>query len=212
MPSRIRSVGSWSAALSENHRRSSVQPDAASKLPARERPTIMSSNTESLAAQLYDELREIATRLLRTERPEHTLDTSAVVHEAFLRLARQQAAEWQDRQHFLAAAARTMRHVLVDYARERSARKRDGGVQTTMISIPDGNAPAGDALDVMVLDDLLSRFAASHARAAQVVELRVFGGFEVEEVAQIIDISPNTVKRDWQFAKAWLACEMGLNS
>jgi RNA polymerase sigma factor (TIGR02999 family) len=102
-----------------------------------------------------------------------------------------------------------MRHVLVDYARERSARKRDGGLQTTMISIPDGNAP-GDALDVMVLDDLLSRFGASHTRAAQVVELRVFGGFEVEEVAQIIGISPNTVKRDWQFAKAWLACEMDL--
>ncbi len=160
--------------------------------------------------QLYDELRRIAQRLLRTERAEHTLDTSAVVHEAFLRLAQQHAANWNDREHFLAAAARTMRHVLVDYARDRSAAKRNAGVQTTMISMPDGSVPAGDALDVMVLDDLLSRFAALYARAAQVVELRVFGGFEVEEVAQIIKISPNTVKRDWQFAKAWLACEMGL--
>ncbi|MDQ2890735.1 MAG: ECF-type sigma factor, partial [Gemmatimonadota bacterium] len=168
------------------------------------------SNTERFAAQLYDELLGIAQRLLRNERAGHTLDTSAVVHEAFLRLAQQHAANWNDREHFLAAAARTMRHVLVDYARDRSAAKRNAGVQTTMISMPDGSVPAGDALDVMVLDDLLSRFAALYARAAQVVELRVFGGFEVEEVAQIIKISPNTVKRDWQFAKAWLACEMGL--
>ena len=166
--------------------------------------------TEQLATQLYDELRRIGQRLLRTERAEHTLDTSAVVHEAFLRLAQQQAIHWKDREHFLAAAARMMRHVLVDYARERSATKRNAGVQTTMITVQDGSSPAGDALDVMVLDDLLSRFAALCARAAQVVELRVFGGFEVEEVAKIIKISPNTVKRDWQFAKAWLACEMGL--
>ena len=167
-------------------------------------------NTEQFAAQLYDELLVIAQRLLRNERAEHTLDTSAVVHEAFLRLAQQQAANWNDREHFLAATARTMRHVLVDYARERSATKRNAGVQTTMISIPDGKASDGDALDVMVLDDLLSRFAALYGRAAQVVELRVFGGFEVEEVAKIIKISPNTVKRDWQFAKAWLTCEMDL--
>lgn len=166
------------------------------------------SNTERFAAQLYDELLGIAQHLLRNERAGHTLDTSAVVHEAFLRLAQQHAANWNDREHFLAAAARTMRHVLVDYARDRNAAKRNGGVQTTMISMPDGSVPAGDALDVMVLDDLLSRFAALYARAAQVVELRVFGGFEVEEVARIIKISPNTVKRDWQFAKAWLACEM----
>jgi RNA polymerase sigma-70 factor (ECF subfamily) len=150
----------------------------------------------------------MARRLRRTERDDHTLETSALVHEAFLRLANQHAAEWQSRGYFLGAAATTMRRVLVDHARTRNAGKRDGGVRTTLVSFLDVTSGGSDVLDVLALDDILERLAAIDPRQAQVVELRVFGGFEVEEVAQIIGISPRTVKRDWRFAKAWLACQL----
>lgn len=166
-----------------------------------------SRSTEALVATLYDELRSIAHRLRRTERDDHTLETSALVHEAFLRLARQHAMAWQDRGHFLAAAATTMRRVLVDYARARDAGKRDGGVRTTLVSMPDA-ANAADTLDVLALNDVLDRLADLDERQARVVELRVFGGFDVEETAAILEISPRTVKRDWRFAKAWLACQL----
>lgn len=150
----------------------------------------------------------MARRLRRTERDDHTLETSALVHEAFLRLANQHAAEWQSREYFLGAVATTMRRVLVDHARSRNAGKRDGGVRTTLISFLDATSGGSDLLDVLALDDVLERLAALDPRQAQVVELRVFGGFEVEEVARIIGISPRTVKRDWRFAKAWLACQL----
>jgi RNA polymerase sigma factor (TIGR02999 family) len=157
---------------------------------------------------LYGELLAMARRLRRTERDDHTLETSALVHEAFLRLANQHAAEWQSREYFLGAVATTMRRVLVDHARSRNAGKRDGGVRTTLISFLDATSGGSDLLDVLALDDVLERLAALDPRQAQVVELRVFGGFEVEEVARIIGISPRTVKRDWRFAKAWLACQL----
>lgn len=150
----------------------------------------------------------MAHRLRRTERDDHTLETSALVHEAFLRLATQHAAEWQSREYFLGAAATTMRRVLVDHARSRNAGKRDGGVRTTLISFLDATSGGSDLLDVLALDDVLERLAALDPRQAQVVELRVFGGFEVEEVAEIIGVSTRTVKRDWRFAKAWLACQL----
>lgn len=154
-------------------------------------------------------MRAIARRLQRDERDDHTLQTTALVHEAFLRLANQHAAEWQSRQYFLAAAAQTMRRVLVDYARERAAAKRDGGQRTTLVSAPDDMRASGDALDVIALDDVLSRLAQLDPRQARVVELRVFGGFEMREVAEIIDVSIGTVNRDWRFAKTWLARELG---
>jgi RNA polymerase sigma factor (TIGR02999 family) len=164
--------------------------------------------TSHLVESLYEELRAIARRLLRAERDAHTLETSALVHEAFLRLATQQAAQWQGRSHFLGAAATTMRRVLVDYARSRNASKRDGGVRTTLVSAVAIGPRRDDALDIAVLDDVLGRLALIDPRQAQVVELRVFGGFGVEEVAEIIGISPRTVKRDWRFAKAWLTCQL----
>ena len=164
--------------------------------------------TAQLVESLYDELRTIAHRLLRSERDAHTLETSALIHEAFLRLATQQAAQWQGRAHFLGAAATTMRRVLVDYARARNAGKRDGGVRTTLVSGMDIGPRPGDALDVAVFDDVLQRLALLDARQARVVELRVFGGFDVDEVAGILGVSPRTVKRDWRFAKAWLTCQL----
>ncbi|MEO8453358.1 MAG: ECF-type sigma factor, partial [Gemmatimonadota bacterium] len=138
-------------------------------------------STEELAAILYDELSAIAHRLRRTERADHTLETSALVHEAFLRLAREQAAAWQSRAYFLAAAATTMRRVLVNYARARNAGKRGADLRTTLVTLPDAT-PSRDALDVLELDDLLDRLARLDERQAQVLELRVFGGFEVDEV------------------------------
>ncbi|MDQ2890587.1 MAG: ECF-type sigma factor [Gemmatimonadota bacterium] len=166
----------------------------------------INASTDQLSAQLYEELRAIARRIRRDDRDEHTLDTTAIVHEAFLRLSARDATPWPSRSYFLGAAARTMRRVLVDYARERGAAKRDGGMRTTLISI--AGAEGGDPLDVLAIDDLLDRLAALDERQAQVVELRVFGGFEVDEVAEIIGVSPKTVHRDWRFAKAWLTCRL----
>ncbi|HEY4320765.1 MAG TPA: ECF-type sigma factor [Gemmatimonadales bacterium] len=166
------------------------------------------SPTQELTAQLYDELCAMAHRIMRHERDEHTLRTTPLVHEAFLRLARQHATEWRDRSYFLAAAAQTMRRVLVDYARERSARKRDGGEAVTLVSGAIINPSVTDALDVVVLEDTLSRLALLDERQARVVELRVFGGFDIAETAEIIGVSVATVNRDWRFACAWLACEL----
>lgn len=165
-------------------------------------------DTAKMVEALYDELRAIAHRLLRGERDEHTLETSALIHEAFLRLATQHANEWQSREYFLGAAATTMRRVLVDYARTRNAGKRDGGVRTTLVSIDQAFGGGRDVLDVLAFDDVLARLAHVDDRSARVVELRVFGGFDVEETAGIIGASPTTVKRDWRFAKAWLACHL----
>lgn len=166
-----------------------------------------SDDTEKMVAALYDELLAIAHRLRRAERPDHTLETPALVHEAFLRLATEHARAWQSREYFLAAAATTMRRVLVNYARARNAEKRDGRLRTTLVTMPDA-LNSGDALDVLVIDDLLERLAELDTRQAQVLELRVFGGFDVDEVADILDVSPRTVKRDWRFARAWLVSEL----
>ncbi|HEY4320899.1 MAG TPA: ECF-type sigma factor [Gemmatimonadales bacterium] len=164
-------------------------------------------NTEKMVAVLYDELLAIAHRLRRAERDDHTLETSALVHEAFLLLATRHANAWQSREYFLAAAATTMRRVLVSYARARNADKRDARLRTTLVSVPDAFR-SGDALDVLVLDDLLDRLTLLDARGAQVLELRVFGGFAVDEIAEILDVSPRTVKRDWRFARAWLVDQL----
>lgn len=150
----------------------------------------------------------MAHRLRRSERDEHTLQTTALVHEAFLRLAQQHASAWQSRPHFLAAAAQTMRRVLVDYARQRATAKRDANMRTTLASFESGAGSGGDILDVLALNDVLDRLAALDERTARVVELRVFGGFDIPEIAEIIGISRNTATRDWRFAKAWLTAEL----
>lgn len=172
-------------------------------------PGSTASDTSRLTAALYDELQSIAHRLLRSERPDHTLETSGLIHEAFLRLAAQHAAEWKNREHFLGAAATTMRRVLVDHARRYRAAKRRRDRSTTLVSVPAGITGGGEnALDVLVLDEAISRLGERDERQARVVELRVFGGFEIDEVAAIVGVSERTVKRDWRFAKAWLACEL----
>jgi RNA polymerase sigma factor (TIGR02999 family) len=163
--------------------------------------------TAELTELLYGELRRIAAGYLRSEHAGHTLQPTALVHEAFLRLSKQHV-EWNDRAHFLAVAANTMRRVLVDHERKRSASKRDGGLRVTMEeSAPDS---AGDdrALELLALDDALVRLASLDLRTARVVELRFFGGLSVEEAAAVLKISPASVKRDWSFARAWLGREL----
>jgi RNA polymerase sigma-70 factor (ECF subfamily) len=171
--------------------------------------TASGDDTAQLSAELYDDLRGIARRLLRGEREGHTLDTTGLVHEAFLRLVGRRDESWSNRNYFLGAAAQSMRRLLVEYARERGAAKRDGGVRITLASLlPADDVGGRGTLDMLALDDALARLAAMDERQSRVVELRVFGGFDVDETAAILEISPATVKRDWRFAKAWLACEL----
>lgn len=171
---------------------------------------------ETAAARLfpivYDELRRLAGAALRRERASHTLQPTALVHEAFLRLVDVKSSRLQDRGHFIAIAARAMRRVLVDHARSRAAVKR--GKAEVRLSIDDVDVAAVDAsdMDLVALDQALERLAAIDERQARIVELRFFGGLTVEETAVVIGASDRTVKRDWQMARAWLRRELASDS
>ncbi|HEY8257714.1 MAG TPA: ECF-type sigma factor [Gemmatimonadales bacterium] len=157
---------------------------------------------------VYDELRRIAHRQLRGERSDHTLETTALVHEAYLKLSRLDRIEWRDRGHFLAAAAGAMRRILVDYAVARRAEKRGG--ERRRVPLDDIIILADDrAQELLALDEALRRLALESERAARIVEWRFFGGMTVEETAQVMEISPATVKREWTVARAWLNRELG---
>jgi RNA polymerase sigma factor (TIGR02999 family) len=165
------------------------------------------SALDELAPLVLHELRRLARVQMRGERHNHTLQTTALVNEAFLRLIDLRRIRWQDRAHFLALSARLMRRTLVDYARSRNYQKRGGGAATltldeAMVSSPERSA------DLVALDDALEDLARIDTRKSQVVELRFFGGLSVEETAQALDISPETVQRDWRFAKVWLLREI----
>ena len=158
---------------------------------------------DELVTLVYPELRRIAARYLRDERPGHTLRPTALVHEAYLRLFAPAGANWENRAHFFAAVAREMRHLLVDYARAKNAKKR--AAPNVRISLSDVNAsadPRGE--DLVALDEALSKLEAVDPRASRVVELRFFTGLSEEETAEALTISVATLKRDWKFAKAWL--------
>ncbi|MFG0328810.1 MAG: sigma-70 family RNA polymerase sigma factor [Phycisphaerales bacterium] len=162
---------------------------------------------EAAAAKLtplvYDELRRLAAHYLGREAGRHTLQPTAVVHEAFLRLCDHDAATINDREHFLALAATAMRHVLIDHARRRGAVKRGGG--RARITLEDHLAGStGEGVDLLALDDALTRFANLDARAARVVELRYFGGLDDAAVGRILGVSERTVRNDWTMARAWL--------
>jgi RNA polymerase sigma factor (TIGR02999 family) len=158
---------------------------------------------ERLMALVYDELRRKAAAYLRRERAGHTLQPTALVHEAYLRLIDQDRVAWQNRAHFLAIAAAMMRRVLMDHGRRQKARKRGG--TGARVTLDEGLAPSVPReLDLMALDEALDALAALDEQKARIVELRAFGGLEVEETAEALGISPATVKRHWAFALAWL--------
>jgi RNA polymerase sigma factor (TIGR02999 family) len=162
-----------------------------------------------LAPFVYDELKVIAAAQMRGERREHTLQPTALVHEVFLRLSEQRRRQWKERRQFYAVAARLMRQVLVDHARARQAAKRGGDAARIEVTSLDGFAAPSQVFDVLILDEALNRLAALHPRLAKVVELRFFGGLDVDETAALLDSSPRTVKRDWSLARAWLIRELG---
>ena len=158
---------------------------------------------EQLTPVVERELHRIAHRCMARERPDHILQSAALVNEVYLRLVDIQAVSWQDRTHFFAMCARLMRRILTDYARSRNYQKRGGGA--VHLSLDEGLLVTSEKeADIMALDEALTRFALRYPRQSQVVELRFFGGLEVEEVAETLKISGVTVRRDWKFAKAWL--------
>jgi len=156
---------------------------------------------------VYDELRRMARRYLRQERPDHTLQTTALVHEAYLKLIDQKHHDLQNRMHFFAITAQLMRRILVDYARGYRATKRGGAC--FKLSLDDLTEVAiGKNPDLIMLDDALSALSVMDPQQGRVVELRVFGGLTVEETAKVLKISPRTVKREWGMARAWLHRQM----
>lgn len=165
------------------------------------------SANERLWELLYDELRTLARRCLSSERRNHTLQPTALVHEAYLRLVDQQQCSWRNRNHFKAIAARTMRRVLVDHARRRGRQKRGSGA--TMLRIDAvADLPRGATAEVVLVDDALKGLEAVDPFKASLVELRFFGGLTHAEVAEVLDCSEVTVRRHWPVAKAWLRIEL----
>ena len=162
---------------------------------------------DELMPLVYDELHRLAAHYLRGERRGHTLQTSALVNEAYLRLAGQEETQWQNRAHFFAIAAQAMRRILVDHARRRSNQKRGGDAHK--VSFDEGLIVSTErAAELVALDEALARLAEIAPRKSQIVELRFFGGLSIEETAEVLKVSPGTVMRDWTFAKAWLLREI----
>ena len=162
---------------------------------------------EEMIPLVYGELRRIARRFLWQERPDHTLQSGALVHEAYLRLVREKSPQWKNRAHFFGVAAQLMRHILVDYARGRLAAKRGAGAPRLALD-PKIALPQRREIDVVALDDALTRLAILDPQQSRLVELRFFGGLSIEETAVVLGISPATVKREWSTARAWLQREM----
>jgi len=166
---------------------------------------------DRLLPLVYAELRRIAARQLRHERAGHTLQPTALVHEAYLRLVEQRNVEWQNRAHFFGVAAGVMRRILVDHARRQTAQKRGDGVQRVSLEHI-AELPSANQIPVLALDHALTRLEKLDAGLAQIVELRVFGGLTIDEAAHLLNVSPSTAKRDWRTAKAWLTRELASES
>jgi RNA polymerase sigma-70 factor, ECF subfamily len=168
---------------------------------------------DALVPIVHKELQRLAHNQLRNERPDHTLQTAALVNEAYLRLVGMNSPQWESRSHFFAIAAQLMRQILVDYARRHHAEKRGGRGGT--LSLDDSSLleqGKGPEVDVVALDDALKTLARVDARKVQVVELRFFGGLSFEEIAEVLKVSVNTVSRDWSTARAWLHRELSRGS
>lgn len=162
---------------------------------------------QSLIPLVYDEMRRLAHSYLRRERPDHTLESTALVHEAYVRLTGSALPDWQDRAHFFGIAAHLMRQILVEHARSRNTGKRGGAV--LKLHIDSVNEPSRQPdLDIVALDDALKDLARIDPQQSRVVELRYFAGLSIEETAEVLGISPSTVKRDWTTARTWLFREL----
>jgi len=160
-----------------------------------------------LTPLVYSELRRLANHYFRSERPDHTLQPTALVHEAYLRLVDQTSVRWENRAHFFGIAANLMRQILVNHALSHRAAKRGG--TAVKLTLDDAvGVSKGQELDLAALDEALSRLATFDSRQGRIVELRFFGGLSIEETAEILRISPATVKREWTMAKAWLHCTL----
>jgi len=169
------------------------------------------SALEKLMPLVMGELRRLAKGQLRRERPGHTLQTTALVNEAYLRIAGQGRVHWENRNQFFAIAAQCMRRILVDYAKARRRHKRGGGARRVELSEAMAMSPE-QSEELLALDDALGRLAAEDERKSKVVELRYFGGYSVEEIADLLSISEATVARDWRMARAWLRREISASS
>ncbi len=163
---------------------------------------------EQFLPLVHHELHVLAERALAGERRNHTLQATALIHEAYLKLIGQHDVQWKNRAHFIGVAATAMRRILVDYARARDAQKRGGGQARAALTDIEQPVDANDNTDLAALDDALTRLARLDPAQARIVELRFFGGLTVEETAALLDVSPATVKREWASAKAWLKREL----
>lgn len=162
---------------------------------------------DKLMPLVYDELRQMAKRYMNSQPSGHTLQTTALIHEAYLKIADNREKQFANRAHFFAVAARAMRHILVDHARSRQSEKHGGAVE--VISLENAAVVTDErAAEIVALDDALQNLMALEERKGRVVELRYFGGLSVEETAEVLKVSPETVARDWRFAKTWLLREL----
>jgi RNA polymerase sigma factor (TIGR02999 family) len=162
---------------------------------------------EQLMPVVYDELRRLAQGYLRRERPDHTLQATALVHEAYLKLVDQKRVDWKNHAHFCGVAAQLMRRVLMEYARAQKAEKRGGGMEKLYLDETRELAQEQPP-DLIALDDALQSFATTFPRESRVVELKFFGGLDAREIAEVLNVSTKTVLRDWNFAKLWLCREL----
>jgi len=165
--------------------------------------------SDELVRVVYDELHRQAARAMRREDSAHTLQATALVNEAYLRLVDQRRVEWKNRAHFFGVAAQLMRRILVDHARGRQAAKRGGGQRAlSLVDVDSAHDADATAIEVLALHAALERLAAIDPRQARLVECRYFGGLNIEETAEVLEISPATVKREWVIARAWLRREL----
>jgi RNA polymerase sigma factor (TIGR02999 family) len=162
---------------------------------------------EQLFPLVYDQLRRMAHGYMRRQPSGHTFQTTELVHEAYLKLAKQDEKSWQNRAHFFGVAATAMRHILVDYARSKQSRKRAGWQARITLAENAPGAP-GREDEIVALNDALTRLAVMDERKSRVVELKFFGGLKIDEIAEVLKLSPDTVKRDWRFARTWLLREL----
>ena len=189
-----------------NQTEAQVQPTQITQLLSRWREGDRSA-LNKLTPLVYDELRRLAHRYMSGERPDHTLQTTALVSEAYLKLADQTHANWSNRAHFFAVAARAMRQILVNYAMSYNAQKRGGGAAKIELDEA-ASVAAAQSSEVIDLNEALKRLNALEPRKAQIVELKYFGGLTEDEIAEVLKISAVTVRREWRFAKAWLYHEL----